>query len=243
MESRARQAIGSLLCVSLVLALAASARADGPLPRLAGPAFTTPAHLHLILAGAPPAIVDLDTGIVHTVPGVTTSEYAQVRLVAMPGGALAIVHQACRPCATATITYATNAVGFRIGVDGSVERLGAGWSFVPARSSTAVWVLRRDARRRCRLWLVPSSRPSLPAPCGFLQQDDGAAGLLTSTRAGDVFLDTRTGAHGRRAVAGACPRSVTSCSASAGSPRWVSSTCTWTTARAGAADACAGRAS
>jgi hypothetical protein len=189
---RVRQAVGSLLGVSLVLALTAIARADGPLPRLEGPAFAGPTHLHLIVAGAPPAIVDVDSGAVRLVPGVTTSPYSQIRLVPVTGGALAIVHQACDPCATPIIKYATNGVGFRIGLDGSVERLGSGWSFLPARDPSVVWVLSRDANRRCSLRLVPSPRPSMHVPCGLLQED-GEDGMLMSTPAGEVFLNTRTG--------------------------------------------------
>jgi hypothetical protein len=191
-SSRTWQAVGSVLSVGLVLALPASARADGPLPRLEGPAFAAPTHLHLIVGGAPPAIIDLDTGAVRVVPGVTTSQYSQIRLLPIAGGALAIVHQACEPCATTTIKYATNATGFRIGLDGSVERLGSGWSFLPARSSPAVWVLRRDANRHCSLSLVPSSRPPAAAPCGVLRED-GEHGLLLATPDGEVLLQPRSG--------------------------------------------------
>lgn len=184
--------VRALIGVGLVLALTATARADGPLPRLEGPAFAGPTHLHLIVAGAPPAIVDVDTGAVRLVPGVTTSPYSQIRLVPMPGGALAIVHQVCYPCAFGNFAVASNAVGFRIGLDGSVQRLGAGRSFAPARAGSGVWVLRRDAFYRCSLQLLPSSRPSLRAPCGLLQED-GIDGLQMSTEDGEILLDTRTG--------------------------------------------------
>ena len=187
-----RKAVAAILGVGLVLALTATAGADGPLPRLEGPGFAGPTHLRLIVGGAPPAIIDLDAGTTQSVPGVTTSEYSQVRLLPIAGGALAIVHQACDPCAT-TVRWATNAVGFRIGIDGSVERLGSGWSFLPARSSRAVWVLRRDASHRCSLALVPSSRPRAPAPCGVLRED-GADGILVGTPDGEVLLRPRTGA-------------------------------------------------
>jgi hypothetical protein len=190
-SSRSRVA-GTLVGAGLVLALAATAGAAGPLPRLTGPAFASPTHLHLIVAGAPPAIVDVDTGAVRVVAGVTTSPYSQVRLVPIAGGALAIVHEACRSCPLQQIKYATNALGFRIGLDGSVERLGAGWSFLPARASAGVWVLSRDARGRCRLSLARSARPPQAAPCGLLLED-GADGLRMSTPGGEVLFNPHTG--------------------------------------------------
>jgi hypothetical protein len=162
------------------------------LPRLEGPAFAGPTHLHLIVASAPPTIVDVDTGAVRAVPGVTTSPFSQVRLVPIAGGALAIVHQACDPCVAGSVRYATNAIGFRIRLDGSIERLGSGRSFVPARSSTAVWVLARDAGDHCSLRLEPSLRPARRIPCGVLLADEDA-GLRMSTPDGEAFLDARTG--------------------------------------------------
>jgi hypothetical protein len=183
---------GWLASLGLALALTATARAAGPLPPLTGPAFATPTHLHLIVAGAPPAIVDVDTGAVRVVAGVTSSPYSQMRLVPMAGGALAIVHQACRACPVQQITYATNATGFRIGLDGSVERLGAGWSFLPARASGGVWVLSRSPQGRCSLRLARTSRPSIAVPCGLLLED-GEDGLRMSTPRGEVFVNTQTG--------------------------------------------------
>ena len=179
------------MSAGLVLALTTSARADGPLPRLAGPALPGPAHLQLILSGSPPVIVDVDTGSARTVPGVTTSRFSQVQLVPIAGGALAIVHQACDPCAGGKLRFATNAVGFRIGVDGSVERLGSGRSFLPSRNGTSVWVLGRDAADRCTLRLEPSIRPARAVRCGLLLED-GETGLRMSTPDGEVLLDART---------------------------------------------------
>jgi hypothetical protein len=194
MTAPARRVLGVLPGVSLGLVppLTSAAGAAGPLPRLTGPPFAAPTHLHLIVAGAPPAIVDVDTGAVRVVAGVTTSPYSQVRLVPMAGGALAIVHQACSTCPVQQITYATRATGFRIGLDGSVERLGAGLSFLPARASDAVWVLSRSAPGRCTLTLARTSRPSRAAPCGLLLED-GEDGLRMSTPSGEVFVNPQTG--------------------------------------------------
>ncbi len=192
MSPPARRVLAVLLGIGLVWALPATASAAGPLPRLTGSAFAAPTHLHLIVGGAPPAIVDVDTGAVRVVDGVTTSPYSQVRLVSMAGGALAIVHQACTACSIQQIKYATQATGFRIGLDGSVERLGAALSFLPTRAGDAVWVLTRSAHDHCRLRLAGSSRPSRGAPCGLLLED-GEDGLRMSTPHGEVYVNPQTG--------------------------------------------------
>ena len=50
---------GSLLGTGLVLALAATARPAGPLPRLSGPALAGPTHLRLIVSGGSDTFVPL----------------------------------------------------------------------------------------------------------------------------------------------------------------------------------------
>jgi hypothetical protein len=181
---RARYAFGSLLGAGL--ALTATAWPAGPLPRLSGPALAGPTHLHLIVSGVPPFIVDVDAGTVRDVPGVVGSQRHPTLWVMPSGnGALAAVDQGCYPCRSGTI-------GFRIRADGSVRRIVRGRSVAPARTSPATWVLRSAVHGHCRLTLVPSSRPSVRAPCGFLARDT-EAGLLAWTPGGETLVDTRTG--------------------------------------------------
>ena len=92
MSSRAWQAVGSLLSISLVLALAATARSDGPSTRLKGPALAGPTHLHLIVSGAPPFIFDVDANAVREVTGVADSADATVSVARSGKDALAVVH-------------------------------------------------------------------------------------------------------------------------------------------------------
>jgi hypothetical protein len=192
-SSRARQAVGSLLGVGLVLALVATARSAGPLPRLTGPALAGPTHLHLVVAGAPPYIFDVDANSMRKVPGVVTSPHSVLSVAPSGQSALASVNQACNPCAGDTITYSPTWDAVRIRLDGSVRRLGSGLSVAPARNSSAIWVLeRRGSGGHCRLKLLPSSRPSVRAPCGFLEQD-GEAGMLESGTEREMLVDTRTG--------------------------------------------------
>jgi hypothetical protein len=101
-------------------------------------------------------------------------------------GAVAVVGQGCDPCVAST-------VGFRIRLDGSVRRIAAGRHVVAAHDSSALWVLqRRGSDGHCRLKLLPSSRPSVRAPCGFLVQDS-EAGILESGKSREMLVDTHTG--------------------------------------------------
>lgn len=179
----------------VVLALTATARPAGPLPRLTGPALAGPAHLHLVVSGAPPYIYDVDANAVREVPGVIASPHSLLSVMPSGGGALAAVWQAtCDPCA-GEVTYARDWEAFRIRLDGSVRRAGSGWSFAPARNSSAVWALRRGSDRKCRLKLLPSARPSVRMPCAVLDRDT-EAGLLVWTSSGQKLVDARTGRTG-----------------------------------------------
>ena len=124
-----------------MLALTATARPAGPLPRLTGPALAGPTHLQLVVSGAPPYIYDVDANAVREVPGVITSPHSVLSVMPSGKGALAGVWQACNPCAGDTITYARESDAVRIRLDGSVRHLGAGWSVAPARNSLGVWAL------------------------------------------------------------------------------------------------------
>jgi hypothetical protein len=184
-SSRARQAVGSLLGAGLVLALVATARSAGPLPRLTGPALAGPTHLHLVVSGAPPYIFDVDANARRVLSGPVAPASTQW---VMPSGssAVASVSQGCYPCAR-------NTVGFRIRLDGSVQRLAGGREVIAAHDSSALWVLqRRGSDGHCRLKLVPSSRSAVRAPCGFLLQDS-EAGILESGSSRELLIDTRTG--------------------------------------------------
>jgi hypothetical protein len=184
--------LGAILGVGLVLALTATARPAGPLPRLAGPALAGPTHLHLVVSGAPPYIYDVDANRMRQVAGVITSPHSLLSVQASGNGALAAVSQACNPCAGKTITYARESEAIRIRLDGSVRRAGTGWSFAAARNSSAIWALRRGSDRTCRLRLIPPSQPSVRLPCAWLDRDT-EAGMLVWTGSGQKLVDTRTG--------------------------------------------------
>ncbi|MDX6563991.1 MAG: hypothetical protein QOD65_3805 [Gaiellales bacterium] len=180
MSSRAWQAVGFLLSISLVLALAATARSDGPLPRLTGPALAGPTHLHLVISGAPPYIYDVDARRVRPVSKSAGPLGDWVR----PGGTGAFV--ASGGCCAST------QVAKRIQLDGSVRRLATGRSVAPAAGSSATWVLRRLSAGNCRLKLVPGARQSVPAPCRRLS-GAGEAGVLMWTSTGTLLVDPLTG--------------------------------------------------
>jgi hypothetical protein len=187
---RLRYAFGSLLGAVLVLALAATARPAGPLPRLEGPALAGPTHLHLVISAAPPYIYDVDANAVRAVSTAAGPLDSWVR----PSGKGAFVARS--GCC------ATNKVAFRIHVDGSVQRLAVGGSLAPASQSPATWALRRSSPGHCRLSLVPGTRSSVPAPCRPLA-GAGEAGVLMWTNSGQMLVDARTGrvrARARRIV-------------------------------------------
>jgi hypothetical protein len=185
-SSRARQAVGSLLGAGLVLALVATARSAGPLPRLTGPALAGPTHLHLVVAGTPPYIFDVDANSIRAVSDAAGSLASTQSVMPSRSGTVAAVDQGCYPCASST-------VGFGIRLDGSVRRLAGGRDVVPAHDSTALWVLqRRGSDGHCGLKLLPSSQPSVRAPCGFLERDR-EAGILVSASSREMLVDARTG--------------------------------------------------
>jgi hypothetical protein len=175
-SSRARQAVGSLLGISLVLVLVATARSAGPLPRLTGPALAGPTHLHLVISGAPPYIYDVDANRVRPVSKTAGPLGDWVR----PSGDGAFV-----------ASGGSTQVAKRIQLDGSVERVATGHSVAPAVDSPATWVLRRIAAGQCRLKLVPGARQSVPAPCRPLN-GAGEAGVLMWTEAGEELFDPVT---------------------------------------------------
>ena len=177
MSSRARQAAGSLLGISLVLVLVANARSAGPLPRLTGPALAGPTHLHLVVSGAPPYIYDVDAN--------------RVRPVSKAAGPLGDWVRASGNGAFVASGGSTQ-VAKRIHLDGSVQRLATGRSVAPATGSSATSVLRSSPDGQCRLKLVPGVRQSVSAPCRPLS-GAGDAGVLMWMDDGQEFLDPRTG--------------------------------------------------
>jgi len=177
-SSRAWQAVGSLLGISLVLMLVADARSAGPLPRLTGPVLAGPTHLHLVISGAPPYIYDVDA--------------KRVRPVSKAAGPLGDWVRPSGENGAFVASGTTAQVAKRIRLDGSVERLATGFSVAPATGSSATWVLRRAAPNQCRLKLVPGGAPSVPAPCRPLS-GAGDAGVLTWMSDGQELLDPRTG--------------------------------------------------
>ena len=175
-----RYAVGSLLGAMLALALVATARPAGPLPRLEGPALAGPTHLHLVVSAAPPYIYDVDTNAVRAVATAAGPLDSWVRPSA--NGAF-VAGYGC--CTTAKAAY-------RIHEDGSVQRLASGSSLAPASGSPATWVLRRISPGHCRLALVPGARSPVRAPCRPLL-GAGEAGVLMWKSNAQVLLDARTG--------------------------------------------------
>jgi hypothetical protein len=184
---RLRYAFGSLLGAVLVLALAATARPAGPLPRLEGPALAGPTHLHLVVSAAPPYIYDVDA---NTVRAVSTAGGPLDSWVRPSGNGAFVARYDC--CTT------TN-VASRINEDGSVQRLATGSSLAPASDSPATWVLRRTSPGHCRLALVPGGRSPVRAPCRPLL-GAGEAGVLMWTSNAQVLVDARTGRVRARAM-------------------------------------------
>jgi hypothetical protein len=174
----------------LVLALVATARPAGPLPRLEGPALAGPTRLHLVVSAAPPYIYDVDANTTRAVSTAAGPLDSWVRPSA--NGAFVAPYGCCT----------TTKVAVRIHEDGSVQRLAQGSSLAPASDSAATWVLRRATPGHCRLALVPSARPPVRAPCRPLL-GAGAAGVLMWTSTGEMLVDSRTGrvrAQGTRIV-------------------------------------------
>ncbi len=187
MSSRARHAAAWLLGLGLVLAPAAAVRSAGPLPPVTGSQLQGPTHLHLVVSGVPPYVYDVDAGTTRELPVAVGS----VMFVAPSRrSALAIVER----------RSAQTWEAIRIGLDGSQRPLAEGRGVVPAYDSAAVRVLNRVRDGTCRVRLVPSSRPPVRVPCGFLQQDT-AAGLLLSTARGEMLVDSVTGRVRARSTA------------------------------------------
>lgn len=181
MRTRSRRALQSCAAaLALALVSAGTAVSAGPLPRLTGRPLAAPTHLRLVISGAPPYLLDLDSGELRDIAGLGSASVTASRQAAF-----ASVDQGCRSCAAPI-------AGYRIRADGTVQRLATGRSLVPSHDSAATWALRRAFGDGCGLRLQPSSRPMVRVPCGFLEQDS-AAGMLESTATAEILIDTRTG--------------------------------------------------
>jgi hypothetical protein len=142
----------------------------------------------VILASAPPSILDVDAGTLLRVPGITHGPHPVLWVAPAPRGAVAVV------------IGPRSEHGVLIRPDGSTRKLATGTSLVASWNSAAGWALDRRRGGGCTLRLVPGNRPAIHAPCGSLD-GDGEAGVVIRTASSDVLVDHRTG-HVRLRVRG-----------------------------------------
>jgi hypothetical protein len=122
---------------------ASAANALAPLPVLSGSRLRGPTHLRLIVAGNPPAILDLDRGSVRPVTGVVGRGRNTVWVTPALGGALTQVD--CRPsCHRAPRAFVVKA-------DGSVHRVRFNSPVVVAANAAPRWALAAVAGDRVAL--------------------------------------------------------------------------------------------
>ena len=136
--------------VLLLTGSAGAARSVEPLPVLSGVPLSGLTHLRLIVSGAPPYILDLDSGAIRPVAGVTDTHTDGVWVMPVRGGALAATYRYCKGC---NVQMSASIVG----ADGSVRRVASGRSVVASRNSAAAWVLNRD-------WHGPLHDPARARP-------------------------------------------------------------------------------
>jgi len=143
--------------------------------------LASPTGLHILLATAPPSILDVDLGSVSPVTGLGAPRKGGLWVMPSMGEG-----------AAGTLLEGSRAQAFVVRANGTAQRGVRGASVLPANSTRGTWVLDHAAHGRCTLRLVPSRRARVPAPCGFLQADDGA-GVLIDTAHATVLVDHRTG--------------------------------------------------
>jgi len=136
------------------------------------------------MTGVPPYIFDVDADSLRPVPAAVSGHQTVLEVQPSGTGALATVED---------LPYRPSMEALRIRLDGSVQHLARGRGVVPARNSSAVWVVTRGSDRTCRARLVPSARPSVGVPCGAFLREDTAAGLLMTTADAVILVDKTTG--------------------------------------------------
>ena len=176
---------------------------DGPLPLLRGSRLRGPTHLRLIVADAPPFVLDVDRHTVRRIAGVASPGRDGLELMQTPGGAVALVDRQCSRCGVRTRAFLVTAAG-------PTRRIAIGGRVAAARKAAARWAVRRGPgegltlvdraswRQRRLRW--PSVLPELD---GAIAEPHGpfvAIGFADPAYGGppqaeDLFLlDTRTGA-------------------------------------------------
>jgi hypothetical protein len=171
--------------VLLVTGSAGAVRSVEPLPVLSGVPLSGPTHLRLIVSGAPPYILDLDSGTIRPVAGVTDTHTDGIWVMPVHGGALAATYRYCKGCNTQMRASI-------LGANGSVRPVGAGRSVVASRNSAAALVLNRNSAGRCTIRLVPGDGGAVGTPCGTLAADSDA-GPLMWTNGRMLLVDRHTG--------------------------------------------------
>jgi hypothetical protein len=180
---RIRLAVVSALAA--VAGAAALARAEAPLPPLAGAELAAPAHLSLIVAASPAYVLDVDDDAVHPVSMPASEAARTLWLVPFRGGALALVDrygELHRPAQR----------GVAIDADGVSRVVASGRSVMASGDGRSLLVLDRSANGRCTVRRVPGGGGRTVTPCGTLA-GEGAAGIALWQGSGTVLVDARTG--------------------------------------------------
>ena len=171
----------------------ARSRPPEPLPRLSGPALSTPTRMSIVVSdnGGPPLVVNVDRQTARAARGVgVVSSYATLwgahveLLRASAGEAIALVsRQSCQRCVL-------RQAEFRIASDGSARRIATlppitvgttgTIATTPALGSLATWLLRWPRVGPCTLRLVPGPRRPVRVPCGNLARATDAGVLVWS---------------------------------------------------------------
>lgn len=177
-----------LAIVSTLAALAgaaALARAEAPLPPLAGARLTAPAHLRLIVAASPAYVLDVDSDTLQPVSLPASEAARTLWLVPFQGGALALVDrygELHRPAQQ----------GVAIAANGASRAVATGRSLMASGDGRSLLVLNRSPNGRCTVRRVPGGGGRIVTPCGTLA-GEGAAGIALWQGSGTVLVDARTG--------------------------------------------------
>jgi hypothetical protein len=191
--------------VALAAGPATAFAAAEPLHVLPGSPLHGPTHLHLIVSGLPPLVLDVDQRTTRSVAGVTGGPHDTAWVTPVGDGALAQVE--CLSCRR-------RVRAFLVHVDGTVRRIPTASPLVTAASARPRWTMTAQiaTNARDRVALVDHERgvhlrlrwPSILGGIGgVLAQPGGPFLALTFAdpaypgpqQAEDLFLlDTRTGA-------------------------------------------------
>jgi hypothetical protein len=122
--------------LAIVTSSLSGARAAGPLPLLRGSTLRGPTYLRLIVADAPPFVLDVDRRTVRRIAGVASPGRYVVGLMPAPGGAVAVVDRLCSRCRARTRA-------FIVTTEGRAQRIAMGSRVAAARKAAARWAVRR----------------------------------------------------------------------------------------------------